>query len=218
VKNTEKLPKAIVYVDGFNLYRRLVKNTNFKWLNVAAMCDLLLPEVEVIKVKYFSAKVSAPPHDQNQPMRQSIYFRALETDSRIDLIFGHFEHRPKWLPRFPWRYKFNGKPVLKRIYYMKEKGSDVNLAAHLMRDALLNKAEAFIVVTNDSDQVLPLKLLKQETIGMLGIMVPDAAPSKELMKLGLPIMKKIREGVLEACQFPEVLKDKHGEIVKPKSW
>jgi hypothetical protein len=48
--NTIK-PKAIVYVDGFNMYRRIADKTPYKWLNVAAMCDMLLMEFDVIKVQ-----------------------------------------------------------------------------------------------------------------------------------------------------------------------
>jgi hypothetical protein len=35
--------KVNVYIDGFNLYYGVVKDTKYKWLNVAQMCRLLLP-------------------------------------------------------------------------------------------------------------------------------------------------------------------------------
>jgi len=35
--------KVNIYVDGFNLYYGAVKGTPYRWLNIAAMCRLLLP-------------------------------------------------------------------------------------------------------------------------------------------------------------------------------
>jgi len=31
-----------VYVDGFNFYYRVVKGTKYKWLDLSALCRLLL--------------------------------------------------------------------------------------------------------------------------------------------------------------------------------
>ena len=52
-----KPQKACAYVDGFNLYYgMLLKNPEYKWLNVAKFLDLLLgPSYDIVKVKYFTA-------------------------------------------------------------------------------------------------------------------------------------------------------------------
>jgi hypothetical protein len=36
--------KTNVYVDGFNLYYGCLKNTPFRWLNIAELCRLMLPK------------------------------------------------------------------------------------------------------------------------------------------------------------------------------
>lgn len=36
--------RAIVYIDGFNLYYRALRNSRFKWLNIAALSDAVMPE------------------------------------------------------------------------------------------------------------------------------------------------------------------------------
>jgi hypothetical protein len=41
-----------------------------------------------------------------------------------------------------------------------EKGSDVNVAAHLLRDVLTGRVDAAVVITNDSDLGLPLKMAR----------------------------------------------------------
>ncbi len=211
-------PKTYVYVDGFNLYHRLIKGTQYKWLNLAVLCDLLLPECNVSKIKYFSARISSTPHDPEQQLRQEIYLRALGTEARIETIFGQFESGPKKFPEYPWRYTDSGKAVMSKIYHANEKGSDVNLASNLIFDALTNQADAYVVITNDSDQVMPLSLLHNNHKTVLGLLVPDEAPSKKLMQLNLPIMKRIRKGVLAASQFPEAISDESGLITKPSGW
>jgi NYN domain len=147
-----------------------------------------------------------------------MYFRALKTESRIELIYGKFDSRHTWLPAYPWKYKKDGHTYMRHVHQAREKGTDVNLASHLVRDSLRGYADAYIVMTNDSDQVKPLEMLKNENVGILGVIVPAKFPSKALMNLDLPVSKQIREGVLIASQFPEKLFDKKGQITKPKTW
>ena len=71
--------KTYVYVDGFNLYYGAVKDTPYKWLNPQKLCDLLLPNHNITKIKYFTARISARPNDPDQPTRQQFYLRALRT-------------------------------------------------------------------------------------------------------------------------------------------
>ncbi len=49
-----------------------------------------------------------------------------------------------------------------------EKGSDVNVAAHLLLDVLQNDVDAAIVISNDSDLRLPLvKARERVPVGMV---------------------------------------------------
>ena len=85
--------KTIVYIDGFNLYYGAVKGTPYKWLNLLALCKFLLPKNEIIRIKYFTALVTARPNDPDQPNRQQLYLRALRTIPGLEIIYGHFlEH------------------------------------------------------------------------------------------------------------------------------
>lgn len=148
-------PSVIVYIDGFNFYRRVVEKTPYKWLDLDLMCQTLLHGFEVVAIKYFTANVKATQHNPSQGIRQQIYFRALRTDPKIEIHFGQFVSTPKNYPASPWAYDDGGRPVMRRINFTQEKGSDVNLAAHLIFDVLNNGAEAFVVLSNDSDQVGP---------------------------------------------------------------
>jgi hypothetical protein len=69
--------KTNVYIDGFNLYYGCLKNTTHKWLDISKLCMLLLPGHTVNQIKYYTAYVTALPHDPDQPVRQQTYLRAL---------------------------------------------------------------------------------------------------------------------------------------------
>ncbi len=47
-----------------------------------------------------------------------------------------------------------------RYLHLEEKGSDVNLASHLLLDALSSAADAVVVVSNDSDLAFPIKAVR----------------------------------------------------------
>jgi len=70
--------ETYVYVDGFNLFYGALTRTPYRWLDLAKLCRLYFPN-DVRKIKYFTAIVSARPSDPDQPLRQQLYLRALQT-------------------------------------------------------------------------------------------------------------------------------------------
>ena len=58
--------KTFVYVDGFNLYYGAVKDTPYKWLDINKLCQLLLPNRPISRIKYFTARVGGRPGNPNQ--------------------------------------------------------------------------------------------------------------------------------------------------------
>ncbi|MCL5998516.1 MAG: hypothetical protein M1546_21045 [Chloroflexi bacterium] len=79
-----------VYVDGFNLYYGAVKGTPYKWLNLAELCRIMLPQNQIISIKYFTARVEPRPHDPGQATRQQTFLRALRTIPNLTILYGHF--------------------------------------------------------------------------------------------------------------------------------
>lgn len=98
-----------------------------------------------------------------------------------------------------------------------EKGSDVNLATHLVADAFRQRFEVAVLVTNDSDLTEPVRIVTKELGRTVGILNPHKHPSRELLR-SASFVKPIRRGVLASSQFPPVLRDGIGEIRKPSSW
>jgi len=207
--------KTIVYVDGFNLYYGAVKGTPYKWLNVKTLCQLLLPKNQIIRIKYFTAPVIARPNDPHQPNRQQLFFRALQTIPELEIIFGRFLSHEIMMPL---AHPPLGQPKYAKVIKTEEKGSDVNIAAHMVNDGHKGLYQVGILVSNDSDLVEPVKIVRNELKLPVGVLNPFIqSPSFDLRKHA-NFVKPIRTGVLSASQFPSTLKDANGTFYKPPSW
>ena len=53
-----------------------------------------------------------------------------------------------------------------------EKGSDVNLASHLVRDAYQQAFQVAVLITNDSDLAEPVRIVRQELNLPVGVLNP----------------------------------------------
>jgi uncharacterized LabA/DUF88 family protein len=207
--------RTYVYVDGFNLYYGAVKGTSYKWLNIQKLCQLLLPKNQILRIKYFTALVTARRNDPDQPNRQQIYLRALKTIPGLEVIYGHFlEHEVMMTVAGSG----TSKPRYIKVINTEEKGSDVNIAAHMISDGYKGAYQVAIILTNDSDLVEPVKIVRNELKLPVGILNPrPTSPSHELRKYA-NFVKPIRKGVLAASQFPKILTDNTGSFYKPPTW
>jgi hypothetical protein len=212
--------KTIVYIDGFNLYYGALFGTQYKWLNRMELCKKLLSDDnEIIQIKYFTARVSARANDPDQPMRQETYFRALRTIPNLEIHFGHFLSHPKNMPLVNPK---PGQSLYAKVLSTQEKGSDVNLASHLLFDGFKNKFEVATLITNDSDLYTPVKMVKEDLRKTVGILNPHAGnptsqPSRQL-RAAASFFKPIRTTVLQMSQFPVTLSDGKGSFHKPSVW
>jgi hypothetical protein len=205
-----------VYIDGFNLYYGSLKGQPHKWLNLETMSDLLLPNFEVKRIRYFTARVKERVDNTQAPVRQSAYLRALGTLPRVEVHLGSFLTKPtRMVLASP---PLNG-PRTVEVIKTEEKGSDVNLATYLLVDAFREDADAFAVVSNDSDLTEPIRIVCHELGKVVGVLNPQATPSQRLLQCRPSFAKPIRAGVLRASQFPATLVDAAGHtITKPTDW
>lgn len=206
------MPRVNVYIDGFNLYYGLLKRTPYKWLDVSRLCQLMLPSDTIKSIKFFTANVSARPHDPHLPARQQIYFRALKTIPNLTMIYGHFLMHSV-------RMVLTGSDPIKTVWVDKteEKGSDVNLAAHLLHDGFKGLFGTAVIISNDSDLAEPVRLVKQVLNLSIGILNPHQRHSQTLQQYAT-FVKRIRQNHLIASQFPNPLTDSKGVFHKPQGW
>lgn len=153
------MKRTAVYVDGFNLYYTTLKGSNYKWLDLKGLCQRVLrPENDIITVKYFTADVSPTTSDPQMHVRQQVYLRALRAHiPEIEIIKGLFTSHIVTKKLHPPINGHRHAAVLER----KEKGSDVNLAVHLVNDAWRDQFDCAVIISGDSDLVESMRLVKQ---------------------------------------------------------
>ena len=207
------MQKTYIYIDGFNLYYRGIKNTPYRWLDLKALSQKLLNQSHKIEsIKYFTVIVSGKS-DSQKPLRQQIYIRALKQHiPEISIYYGHFLSNPTRAPLA------NPTPNQKLVKIIKteEKGSDVNLAVHLLNDAWLDKYDCAVLISNDSDLAEAIKLVKQHHKKKIGLLLPPRCnPSKTLME-EVDFIKSIRYNTIASSQLPNPIPG--ANIHKPNKW
>jgi uncharacterized LabA/DUF88 family protein len=205
--------RATVYVDGFNLYYAL-KPTCYKWLDLDLLCRLLLPKHTIQRIRYFTARVQARPGESGQRQRQDVYLRALATIPHLSVHFGTFLSHTVSAMRAD---SPAGQRRFVNIVKTEEKGSDVNLATHLLLDGFRGEYDVAAVITNDSDLTEPVRVVRDELKLPIGVLCPHDNPSWELRQASA-FWREIRDSTLAKAQFADVLTDARGDFHKPERW
>lgn len=214
-------PCAYVYIDGFNLYnglKRRARNkrvpvTEYRWLDLVALSDYLLPNHDVQLVKYFTSVVMRRAGEEQAGQRQDIFLSALRTLDRIEIIRGKFQRNEvlRELVKKP------GKLV--PVIDYKEKRSDVNLASQLLKDAYEGSCMVAAIISADSDLKMPIEI----AVGVLPLGVKVLNPNLPKTCRQLEVVATEYEWIPEAafrlCQLPQRLRGKKGRLLeRPKEW
>lgn len=207
--------RTSIYVDGFNLYFGALKSTPYKWLDIHAMCTALLnADNKITRIKYFTAHVSGTPQNKNRAIDQQIYLRALKkTTPSLQVITGQFAtHEVTKKLVTP----IDGKTHA-RVYETTEKGSDVNLAVHLLNDAWLDAFDCAVIISGDSDLAGSIGLVRQHhPQKIIGVISPrKKGMSKQLLETS-HFVRAITTGVLASSQLPLLVPGTN--IAKPADW
>jgi uncharacterized LabA/DUF88 family protein len=215
--------RTFVYVDGFNLYYRALRKSRCKWLNLHTLCEAALPKhCQILGINYYTARVSGS-RNPTSPRDQNTYLKALGTLPNTHIHFGNFQVTNAWMPlvqplRF-WPPGLAPFPVPETICVVKteEKGSDVNLGAHLVRDALIGAFDHAVLVTNDTDLKEPLRMVVQEARLPVTLLTPTANLAATLCALATDV--RHLDSYLGVCQFPDPVIGRDGKpISKPPDW
>ena len=221
-------PRAFVYVDGFNLYYGCFKSQgkrahwkNYRWLDLDTFFRTALPEYDVRFIRYFTAIVDEDPADPGQQARQAIYLRALRTIPRLAIHLGRFsttvKHRYLAATSIPRQTRRSEPPQKVAVINQEEKGSDVNLASHLLVDGFRDRYDIAIVVSNDSDLAEPIRLVRAELNREVTLFNPYNTFAVDLRNIANHY-RTVREWMLRDSQFPERFEDEHGTISRPTEW
>jgi len=172
----------------------------------------MLPHDNILAIKYFTARVSARRGDPGKPLRQEMFLRALRTIPSLTVHFGQFRTRPARMP-------LTGRMPVQLVWVdrTEEKGSDVNLAAHLLLDGFKKLYETAVLVTNDSDLEAPVRMVRQDLGIPIGILNPHSTNSSSL-KQWANFTKRIRQDGVATPYYADTLTDGTGTFTKPAPW
>ena len=226
-----------VYIDGFNLYYGAVREAeknghgNFRWLDLLALSHVLLPHDKVETLKFFTALIPDRPNDPTQRRRQRTYWDALKTLPGLEIIEGNYRTDQRYYPLWSEHERMladlnAGISVIGRrlqtvaVYKPEEKGSDVNLAVHLIHDAHNHRFEKALVISNDSDLAEALRIVRDE-LG-LSVVICNPSPRQSVQQLAnvATEQRRIRVNVLKRCQLPSPVTDPlTGRLIgRPSGW
>lgn len=201
--------RIAVYVDGFNLYHALknLKKNHLKWLNLRALAEKFIsPREEVIEtIFYFSAIAT---HIQNNAaIRHRAYIEALEAVG-VQFVEGHFKKKD---------HTCNIKNrVNVTLHKHEEKETDVNIAIHMVRDAILRRFDKLILITNDTDINPAIRMAKAEnSVLEMKLLTPPTYKTHDSLRQNIHPGKSssITEGHIILSLLPASIKKQNGKII-----
>lgn len=218
----------------------------WRWLDLRQLCERLLAERRdwgeqrplLHRVVYCTAFIDGQINEAGRK-KQGTYVRALRAHGSFDhLEEGKFVARTR--SGFLAAVGSRGRPVVTRSRWpvlvrdrrgrpvhdahfmvsylsLQEKGSDVNVATHLLKDVLGERVDAAIVISNDGDLRLPLQVAR------LAVPVGTVNPSNRTTAgdlrgrgegAGSHWWRKLTAEDFLSCQMPEVV----GDYGRPEGW
>jgi hypothetical protein len=217
----------------------------WRWLDLRMLSQNLLGTASgwagsrAERVVYCTARISGADNSTGQ-RDQEVYLRAIQKHSSVDHIeYGTYVTRVATNPLANRDRK--GRPVLVRpdwpimvqddageplpdarfmvsVARREEKGSDVNVAAHLLLDVVEGNIDAAIVISNDSDLAFPIKEARRRV--PIGLVNPTKGyPAGALNGspgdgVGGHWWHQLKAAELTAAQLPTPL----GRLHRPTGW
>lgn len=163
--------------------------SHWKWLDIRALvsdvvsAQRIWPDAQITRIVYCTARIDARLN-ANGHQEQDVYLKALLATGSVDWIeYGTYVSSVRARPLAVRGQRPSDPPVVSRsqwpvmvqshlgipvpdahfmvsTLHQEEKGSDVNVAVHMVSDVLERTVDAVVVVSNDSDLALPVKKVR----------------------------------------------------------
>lgn len=167
----------------------------WRWLDIRGLTSTIVATrrswagASVDRVVYCTARISGSDNPTGR-QEQDVYLRALEQTATVDHIeLGTYVSRVSNAPlamaddkrrpvlvRAAWPVvvqdstggKVQDASFMVSVARREEKGSDVNVASHLLIDVLSGSIDAAVVISNDSDLEFPVKRARERVpVGLI---------------------------------------------------
>jgi hypothetical protein len=221
----------------------------WRWLDLRSLATRLVaarpdwPRCRIDRVVYCTATIDRAGSGSGYDDQQT-YLKALKASGSVDEIaYGYYVSRVKSAPlavrdsrgrpllvRSGWPVTVQtdtGNPVPQALFMVsyadrEEKGSDVNVASHLLLDICNRRIDAAIVVSNDSDLCYPVtearKLVPLGTVnpgpGYLATVLRGTAHDG----VGRHWWRQLTAGDYCASQLPDPVVGTVAKYARPPGW
>ena len=220
----------------------------WRWLDLFSLSERIASArfarpTRITTLKYCTA-LREKDGDASSARDQTMYLNALQVDGRAHIEFGQYnvkmgkgvlvqptprrrykrvvspgrESIPTWLPAEETMGPEGDVNLLVQYTSFEEKGSDVNVATHLLSDAFRGRVDAAIVISNDGDLRLPLQVVRHHI--PIGLINPTQRPLSQMLKgdpsdgVGGHWWHRLQRDDFFAHQLPPSL----GGFHKPAGW
>jgi uncharacterized LabA/DUF88 family protein len=209
------LPRVSFFIDGFNVYHSLndPRNSNrtpkyrkYLWLDYSKfLARHIGKQDKIADIFYFSAY--AHFRSQRSVRTHQLLVSAWESTG-VTAVLGNFKQKH--------RFCINCKTY---SLVHEEKETDVNIAIYLINEAYKDTFDTAMLVTNDTDLVPAIKMLKKiRPKKKIGVLFPLGRSSAEL-KQACDFAKYTKKRHLSQSQFPDPITLPSGyKFSKPPIW
>lgn len=217
----------------------------WRWLDLRRLTGALVAAhsrwtgAQVSRVVYCTAPIDGATNADGA-RDQNVYLRALRLARSVDEIEkGRYINKvisrplavrgPSGSPMITtaaWPVMvqdMNDRPVpaakfMVSVAHREEKGTDVNVASHLLLDLLHQRITAAVVISNDSDLAFPIAQARE--LVPVGVVNPSPSPTAGALRgqrddgTGQHWWYRLTPSDLTASQLPEQI----GALTRPKGW
>ncbi len=218
----------------------------WKWIDVRGLVTDAInsqgswSNVTVDRIVYCTARVDAVTNPSAHA-DQDVYLKALRATSSVDWIeYGNYVARTKTgllatddpqtkkpvIAHSAWPIMVKDAAAadvpnarfMVRYLHLEEKGSDVNVASHLLLDVLSQAVDAVVVVSNDSDLAFPIRAARDRVpVGLInprGTYFAGDLTGKKTDGVGGHWWWKLKAATYRRHQLP----DPAGGFTRPAGW
>ncbi len=152
---------------------------------------------------------------------QKIYIQALTTLPNVEVIQGFYRKDAVLMPVHEEECKTC--PIAKngfvKVVKLEEKRTDVNIASSMLLDAFNNNADAFVLVSGDTDFIAPVNIIRKDF--KKTVIVFNPRETKSWLKDYASYYRDIPRNLPAECQLPDTIPyGKRGDrfIHCPDAW
>lgn len=215
------MAKAVVLIDGFNLYHALDSVSRYggyryhlyKWVNYWTLSTCFLPKTDTLsRVLWYTAECPWPGASGDSKRKRWRCLKVANQDQGVEIVAGHFRPVTKSctldIPRARIAYKT-----------FEEKRTDVAIAVRLVSLAHMRAYDKLVLITADSDMIPAVMEAKSVHPDGTVVNVVPIERRAQALKQYVDLQISMRLKHLRQSRLPSVLVLANGNTLNcPSAW